>query len=153
MEAEQFTMRAPCKACKSETGKVVQNGGQNVVRCYWCGTFAYNAPKTETGERKRSVTTVHNGIKPKQRARVFLRANARCEFCGIGAEQTVLHVQHLISVDDGIAEGLTDDEINHMDNLAALCEECNLGLSKQTVPLLMILRLTALRLGIRRATA
>jgi hypothetical protein len=149
MESEQFTMRAPCQRCHSETGKIVQSGGQNVVRCYWCGTFAYNAPKTETGERKRSVTTVHNGIKPKQRARLILRSGGRCELCG---NRAPLHIGHLVSVEDGLASGLTEVELNDDANLIPLCEECNLGLGSLSATARLLVSI-ALRIEVRRATA
>ena len=148
-------MRQPCPHCECPYGRVETRNGQACVYCSnpGCGKWVYNAPRTETGERQRSVTTVHNGIKPKTRARVLLRANSRCEFCGIGAEATVLHVGHLISVLDGLREGLSEDQINHQENLAAMCEECNLGLGDNSTPLRMMLRVVALRLGVRRASA
>lgn len=150
-----FQMRQPCQKCGGPFGKVETRNGQACVYCCTpgCGAWVYNAPRVETGERQRSVSTVHQAIKPKTRARVLLRANGRCEFCGVGSESAVLHVGHLISVADGLAEGLTDEQLNHQENLCALCEECNLGLGKDSTPLRMLLRITALRLSIRRVTA
>jgi hypothetical protein len=84
----------------------------------------------ETGQAQRSVTTVHNGVRPKQRARILLRANGLCELCGA---RSTLHVGHLISVADGLGEGLSEFTLNHDENLAALCEECNLGLGRISV--------------------
>ena len=98
--------------------------------CIGCGRFLYNAPKTETGEAQRSVTTVHNGIKPKQRARIILRALGRCELCGSTKN---LHIGHLLSVTDGLALGLTEAQLNDDANLSAMCEECNLGIGKDSV--------------------
>lgn len=62
--------------------------------------------------------------------RVIERSSGRCELCGAAG---VLHVAHLLSVEDGIAAGLTDSEINCDENLCALCEECNLGLGALSV--------------------
>jgi 5-methylcytosine-specific restriction endonuclease McrA len=150
-----FEMRQPCPACGGPYGRVETRNGQACVFCSTpgCGRWCYNAPRTETGERQRSMSTVHAGIKPKTRARVLLRAGSRCELCGIGADLTYLHVGHLISVKQGMAEGLSDAEINHQENLAALCESCNEGMGDESVPLRMMLRIVALRIGIRRATA
>lgn len=42
-------------------------------------------------------------------------------------------------------DGLTDEEINSDDNLAAFCDECNLGLGKQPVPLRLAVALVMAR--------
>jgi 5-methylcytosine-specific restriction endonuclease McrA len=119
-----LTLRRPCASCGHAEGFIRPTNGQQCVFCSWCQAFQYNAPKTETGLRARSVTTVHAAIKPKLRAKVIERATGRCEFCGA---RGILHVDHLLSVNDGLSFGLEDAEINSLDNLAALCEECNLG--------------------------
>ena len=126
----EFAMRAPCLDCGCSDGRIDRRGEQNCVFCSGCGRFAYNAPKTETGDAPRTVTRVHNGIRPKQRARLLLRAYGRCELCGgVGP----LHIGHLLSVEEGLALGLTELELNSDDNLATLCEECNLGLGSISV--------------------
>lgn len=43
-------MRAPC-GCGSTWGRITVANGQNVVRCFSCDRFQYNAPKAETGQR------------------------------------------------------------------------------------------------------
>jgi hypothetical protein len=98
-----------------------------------CGLFQYNAPRVETGRAVRSVTTVHNGIGPKQRARVLMRDGNACAICH--ASDKPLHVGHLLSVEVGLECGLTEVELNDDENLAAMCDECNLGLSDRPVPL------------------
>lgn len=150
-----FEMRQSCPRCRGPYGRVEKRNGQACVFCATpgCGAWVYNAPRTETGEKPRSVSTVHDGIKPKARARIILRANGHCELCGADASVSPLHVGHLISVQDGVAEGLTDEQINHQENLAAMCDQCNLGLGDTSVPLRMLYRITALRLAIRRASA
>jgi 5-methylcytosine-specific restriction endonuclease McrA len=103
-----------------------------VVRCE-CGRACYNAPKVETGEAARTVTTVHNGIRPKQRARILARDNRTCVMCH--AADRPLHVGHLLSVDAGLSVGLTEAELNDDSNLASMCDECNLGLGAEPIPL------------------
>lgn len=132
--ADSFAMRAPCSACRGTEGRVEVRGGQDCVFCL-CGKHQYNAPKTETGRKPRSVQTTHEAVKPKCRARVLERATGRCEICGKPASTCVLHVGHLVSVNDGVRLGLTEAEINSDENLAAMCDECNLGLGDETIPL------------------
>lgn len=141
-------LRQPCRHCQAPAGTdshTENRGGQDVVLCGSCGKPAgYNAPKTETGRAVRTVTTVHNGVKPAQRSRIILRDGARCRLCGKSATQATLHVGHLLSVKDGMRLELSDEQINSDENLAAMCDECNLGLGEQTVPLwLMIVVLKA----------
>lgn len=133
-----YQMREPCRYCNSEEGNISPRGGQNCVFCLGCGRLAYNAPRTETGETVRTVTTIHNGIRPKQRARILLRANGVCELCGA---RQLLHVGHLLSVDDGLKAGSTEAVLNSDENLAALCEECNLGIGSASVTLRLLMRL------------
>lgn len=129
-------LRSPCKKCGHTLGRIAPTNGQNVVRCAECDTWAgYNAPKTETGEKPRSVQTCHESIRPKTRAVVLMRANGHCELCGKSIADSPVHVGHLLSVKDGFERGLSDAEINGEENLAAFCEECNLGMGKETVPL------------------
>lgn len=142
-----YTMRAPCKFCgEPEQGLISLVNGQNVVRCAACGRAVYNAPRTETGERQRSVMTVHNGIKPKVHATVMIRAGRRCELCGAPAAGTEgLMVDHMLSVDDGLKLGLTETQLNDIENLAALCPACNLGKGRTTLPLYLIVAIIKAR--------
>ena len=120
-----YPMRAPCRYCGCQNGRIETRGGQDCIFCQSCGKMAYNAPKTETGRAVRSTTTVHSAINPNKRYRVLERASGKCELCGkTGA---VLHVGHLVSVDAGIRLGMTDAEINDLENLCSLCDECNMG--------------------------
>lgn len=119
--------------CGGVTGEIRPTNGQNCLYCVLCGKFVKNVPKTQTGEKRRSVSTTHAAIRPKQRARVLERASNRCEFCGAAPPAVVLNADHLLTVDDGHRMGLTDEEINHDENLAATCEECNLGRGRVSV--------------------
>lgn len=128
---DDYEMRDPCPSCGCRNGYVITKNGQDTVRCAACDRFCYCAPKTETGRIARTVSTVHNGIKPKQRARLILRANGRCEMCGARGD---LHIGHVLSVAEGLEQGLTERELNDDENLTACCAECNLGLGRQPMP-------------------
>ena len=134
-------LRAPC-SCGGTEGRIETRNGQDCVFCSSCNKWQYNAPKTETGRAVRSVSTVHEAIRPAVRARVLLRANRHCELCGAERE---LHVGHLLSVADGVRGGLADAEINGEENLAAMCVECNLGLGANPVPLRLMVALVLAR--------
>lgn len=134
-------LRKPCP-CGGAEGEIETRNGQDCVFCSACKRFQYNAPKTETGRAVRTVSTVHEGINPKRRARVLLRANRHCELCG---HEGNLHVGHLLSVNAGVRGGLTDAEINSEENLAAMCEECNLGLNDECVPLRLAIAMVLAR--------
>ena len=124
-------MREPC-TCGCSTGEIEVKSGQDVVRCSDCGAWCYNRPKAESGKATRSVST-RSDIKPKKRAKVLLRANNACEVCR--RTGVILHVGHVVSVAEGRKVGLSDVELNSAENLIAMCEECNLGLGKETIPI------------------
>lgn len=140
-DGERRPLREPTSAretahaerCPCREGLVRTAGNQDTVRCADCGDFLYNAPRVETGRAVRTVTTVHNGIKPKQRARVLMRDGARCRLCK--AEGVPLHVGHILSVDAGMAQGLNETQLNSDSNLMALCDQCNLGMGNIPMPL------------------
>jgi 5-methylcytosine-specific restriction endonuclease McrA len=135
-----YKMREPCRGCGHEFGKVTETGAQDVVRCSDCNRFCYNAPRTETGKKVRTVQTVHEAIKPKLRARVIAGANGRCQLCGKGPESgATMHVAHMVSVKQGLENGMTDAEMNSEANLICACDECNLGLGEETIPLRLAL--------------
>lgn len=112
--------------------------------CLQCGSFQYNAPRTETGKAVRSVSRVHNGIKPKQRARILERAHCRCEICHRPGE---LHVGRILSVKEGLSlgAGLTEQQLNSDENLIAHCPECNLGQGDRPLPLWLVVGLVLSR--------
>ena len=147
----EITMRRICQKCSGTFGRIETKNGQDCVYCCQCGRHCYNAPKTETGRAARTVTTIHNGIKPNQRMRVLQRATARCEICGKAGAGVNLHVGHLMSVKAGIVAGLTEAELNDDENLAAMCEECNSGLGDEPVTLrFVIARLLSARVAMRK---
>lgn len=132
----EHTLRQPCKNCAATIGYIKTAGGQDVVRCTVCDTYQYNAPRVETGRAVRTVGTIHANIKPGQRSRILLRATGHCELCGKGpTDEHPLTVGHLLSVREGIELGMTELELNDDENLAAMCDECNAGIGRETVPL------------------
>jgi hypothetical protein len=144
---EPYVMRSPCPKCGNTGGRIEERGSQDVVRCIACDAYCYCAPKAETGKPQRHVRS-REAISPKQRARIIVvRANARCEICGKAhTALEPLHVSHMVSLDSGHEMGLTDDELNTDENLAAMCAECNQGLGAEPVPLRLMVRLVMARL-------
>lgn len=140
--AEHLTMRIPC-LCGSELGYITEKGSQDVVRCAACDRFAYNAPRLETGKERRSVKT-REPFKPKDRARILLRAGGACELCH--CSDAPLTVGHLLSYRDAKELGLSDEDANSDENLAAMCEACNSGIGRETVPLKLVLSILVARL-------
>ncbi|MCP3992062.1 MAG: hypothetical protein GY724_23525 [Actinomycetia bacterium] len=119
------TAREPCPKCQTAEARIVVRGNQNTVRCARCWRMLYNAPKTETGQRPRTVKTLRRRIKPSQQARILDRDAGRCVLCGSTADLTI---GHLLSIEDGAALGTSATELNSDGNLAAMCEACNIGL-------------------------
>lgn len=141
-------LRSPCTYCGGSDGRIITVNGQDTVRCADCDRYQYNAPKTETGRKPRTVQTVHDGITAKLRARVLLRENGQCAICG---SRHNLHVGHMLSVADGLTEGLTEAVLNSMDNLAAMCAACNLGMGDEPVPLRLAVAIVRRRAARRTA--
>lgn len=138
-----YHLRKPCPRCSGLTGRIETRGGQDCVFCTGCGKFQYNAPKTETGRKPRSVSTVHEAIKPKQRTRILVRAHGKCELCGSRGD---LHVGHIISVDSGLKQGMAEAQLNDDENLLAMCPECNLGLGSEPLPMWLLMGILRARL-------
>lgn len=133
-EVRLITARAPCPDCGTTDAKLFPRvNGQARVHCAACDRWLYFAPKTETGERPRTVETVRRGLKPSQQARILERDGQRCLLCGRTARDVPMTVGHLVSVKDGLAAGLTDAELHDDANLAAMCESCNLGVGGASV--------------------
>ena len=125
-QPDSYEMRAPCRYCHELAGRIVGRSGQDCVYCLRCDRWQYNAPRTETGRKQRTVRTVHDDIKPSVRFKVLQRARGHCEMPGCGATGD-LHIAHLLSVKDGFEAGIPEAQLNGPANLCALCPECNLG--------------------------
>jgi 5-methylcytosine-specific restriction endonuclease McrA len=134
-QSQPYAMREPCKRCSYAFGYRVDKNGQDIVRCLKCDVYAYCAPKEETGREKRSITKGRDPLKPSKRAEILMRDGYRCVLCRSPENDNILHVGHLISVDSGLRMGMSEDEVNDDENLAAMCEVCNLGLGSQPIPL------------------
>lgn len=142
--APDFPIRDPGCSCGSNIGYITEAGAQDVVRCRKCNKFQYNAPRSETGKPVRHVSS-REGIKPSQRIRIMLRANGRCELCGRDGRERELHVGHLLSIKDGLGFELTETQLTVDENLAIMCDECNLGLGTLSVPLWVVYRILIAR--------
>jgi len=136
----KYVLRSPCKTCKGTLGRIEEKNGQDTTWCLSCGEFQYNAPRAETGKPVRHVRTREN-ISPSLRTRVFLRDNNRCVLCGKSGYEISLHVGHLLSVKAAAEQGITESEATTYENLAAMCDECNLGLGDESVPLPVVYRI------------
>lgn len=128
----RYPLREPCRYCGCHLGSVSRKSGQDVVRCQGCGRHLYNAPRTETGLPRDSLST-RPEIKPKKRARILQRDCHRCIYCGVSALDTELVIGHLLSVNDAAALGLSDADTYDDENLATMCAECNSGIGRESV--------------------
>jgi 5-methylcytosine-specific restriction endonuclease McrA len=117
-------LRAPC-ACGSTTGVIRTVGLQDTVRCA-CGKFQYNAPRTETGRKQRTLAS-REGITPSMRARILDRHDHACIACGKRPPEVRLELEHMISREVAAEFDLLDDLIDSEWNLAPMCAECNSG--------------------------
>jgi 5-methylcytosine-specific restriction endonuclease McrA len=142
------TMRDPHCKCGCKDGRIETLNGQDRIFCEGCNRWCYNAPKTETGRAIRSIKTTHEAISTKQRARILLRDNGFCALCRKPESECVLRldVSHVISVEDGHQLEMSDAEINSDENLVTLCDECNLGIGSETLPLRFFLKIIRARL-------
>lgn len=144
-----FAMREPCKRCGETAGRIEPKNGQDLVFCINCGKHNYNAPRTETGKVQRSLTTARNGLKPSVRSRILQRDGGKCNLCGRSprVHNVILNVDHILPVEAGVKVGLSDAEINHEENLWAICEECNSGKSNSVLALRLAASILRLRIA------
>lgn len=138
-----YQMRKPCSECGCAFGVIRTVGFQDTVRCHQCGKFQYNAPRQETGKPQMHVPT-REAVKLATRTIVLLRANGACEVCH--NRDVPLSVGHLLSLDAGRAQGMTDEELNHEENLAAMCDACNLGIGRNPVPMRLMMAMLNARM-------
>lgn len=143
-----YAMREPCTECGHAYGKVVTVNGQDTVRCEICSRFAYNAPRVETGREKRSVSRNREPLKPSKVARIRMRDGIACVLCHHADRPT--HIGHLIAVKGGLEWGLTREELDHDENLAVMCDECNLGIGDHPIPPRLFFAMLQLRITTRK---
>lgn len=60
-DAAPFSAREPCPRCDTTEASISVVGNQSTVRCGRCNRHLYNAPRTETGQRRRTVKTLRQG--------------------------------------------------------------------------------------------
>ena len=137
-----IAMRSPCGNCETEDGILETVNGQDTVRCAWCKTHCYNAPKTETGRDVRPLAKRPN-ISTGMRSDIFLRDGGACIICHSTDRP---EVGHLISVADGAKHGIDFDLIHCDENLAVMCAACNNGISEETVPIRLIVKAFMVRI-------
>jgi Zn finger protein HypA/HybF involved in hydrogenase expression len=135
-----------CPQC-GETETIIQDKGPHKeMLCGQCKRHLRFVGKAELGLAPRSVSSTRNGIKPAQRSRVMQRDNFRCWSCGRASPSVMLHVGHVISVADGERMGLSQQQINDDENLVTQCEECNLGLGSNTMPIRFVVNVLLARI-------
>ena len=124
-----YHSQRPCPKCGSYDGQISDRKGQNVVRCRHCKTHIYNAPKTETGQKPRTIGTIRRGIKPGQQVRILERDGC-CVLCG---SRERLTIGHGLSIKDAETLGEVGPYLDSDENLFAMCEACNAGLGGRSV--------------------
>ncbi len=107
----------------------------------------YNAPRTETGRPRRSMRS-RPEIRPSQRRRILERDSSTCVRCH--RSDRPLHVAHIISVDDGKKQGLSQSDLFDDENLVAMCEECNAGQGAETLSVPFLAMVLRVRIARRR---
>jgi 5-methylcytosine-specific restriction endonuclease McrA len=147
IDRAQFQMRAPCR-CGHTLGRIVEKSGQDTVRCLACDSYCYCAPRVETGREVRNVKT-REGMKPSKRAEILMRDGSRCVLCG--TRDGIMHIGHMISVEFGQRGGLSEEELDDDENLAVMCEACNLGIGAQPIPLRTAVAIVRARIAWRES--
>jgi ribosomal protein S14 len=129
--SQPYKLPAPCQRCGSEDGTLLPGELHQRLNCARCGTYIKFVSKKELGLDPRPVAK-REPISASLRALILERATGRCELCGAGG---LLHVGHILSRADGEAEGLSPAQLDSEENLCALCEACNLGFGRRSLPL------------------
>ncbi len=128
--SKPYESRQPCPKCGGVDGLLTEVAGQNVVRCRSCRTYIYSAPKHETGQRPRTVTTARKDIKPAQQARILERDGAACVLCHRTEQLTM---GHALSIKEAQELGEVGPFLNSDENLLTMCEACNIGLGGRSL--------------------
>ena len=128
------TSGSPCGKCGSDVG-LLQRGPIHVkLVCQQCGAYQKFLSKADLGEQPRTLTPRGDCVKPKQRQRILTRDGCRCMLCGATPPQVVLTAGHVLS-HAGLELGLDETLIDSDDNLMAMCERCNAGAGRASLPL------------------
>lgn len=119
-----ITMRAPCPRCGEDLGIVTRKSMQDVVRCANCDRHCYNAPRTELGLERVSLSS-RPDITPSRRYRILDAHGHACVSCH--RSDVDLQIDHLISREDAQRFNFLDDIIDSDLNMAPMCAECTSG--------------------------
>ena len=132
----------PCKHCGGYNVTLRMHGMQVRADCSSCKRRNGESVWVKFIEKARlQMPTLHHTpdyrreIKPKQRQEAFKRANYTCELCGKYALGD-LHADHMYSLADARDNGdINEPWVTSLDNIAALCGECNSGKGRSSFPL------------------
>lgn len=111
----------PCKRCGAVNfgWNLTASGAHFRADCPSCGAYVKFVGKKELDLPRRSIRS--SEVKSSTRYQILARDGHRCMSCGRRAPDVILHVDHILPVEQG---GDGDNE-----NLITLCEECNIGKS------------------------
>lgn len=132
--------RSGCR-CGSRTVNVQEKSGQHIGHCTACGTYVYSVPRHELGlgPRKPRSSSMET-IDATQRARILIRDRGICQLCR--TTEGPLHIGHLVSLSDWVSRygrvQALEQVIGSDDNLAVMCESCNLALGSTSVSPLLV---------------
>lgn len=120
--------------------------GQDTLHCFHCGRSLGNLPKKISGLEQRSIKS-RPDLHIEKRALIMQRDRSTCLMCGRKPEdEVILHLGHILSVEDCKRLNVPEWEWNADDNLCILCEECNLSQGKRSFePAYLLARLLAAR--------
>jgi len=104
--------------------------------CSHCQKHVKNISKSRLGMGTKSLTpSYRREITASRRFEALMRSNGMCEtpYCSfVGRDKLV--VDHMYSLKDAADDGVREPWIHSLDNLAALCPECNSGKGRKSFP-------------------
>lgn len=98
---------------------VEQGKSEEQAEAIWRYTQSFKREITRFETLANKSINRQRRVTPKLRMQVLARDGFRCILCGRNAEESTIHVDHIIPVSRGGS--------NEIDYLATLCLECNLG--------------------------
>lgn len=134
-----------CPKCGYSLTIVCANGPHLSKSCVQCNKFIGHVSRVDAGVKERTSQSIHSSIPERIKNEVRMRAGCKCEICGVPSYKTQLHIAHLISVNDGLRFHIPTSILNSLENLALFCDECNLNMGSETVPLRIAVIITAIR--------
>lgn len=132
---ESTNLMSPLYRGPAQWGYINENHVQDVLRCICCDTYWKNIPKTDSGRAVRMLTNGASRQYKKSRVKVLTR-DTYCEICNTAFNDKLgkqKHCGHIVSRKDAINLGMLESCIDHEDNMAAMCSECNSSLSSTSL--------------------